>query len=90
MTHFEFYQSFPRERVSRLQAAKIFPRHTMRNLAIYEQFLALCTQTSAGVQGRHSILRQPTRMDFYTQLADDNALSEDHIRHIIALMETPI
>ena len=87
MTHYEFYNSIPRERVSRLQAARIFPRHTMRNITIYEQFLAE-RERAANWPSRN--LRAPTVMDAYTAVADLNALCEEQVARIVRLMDRPI
>ena len=84
MTHYEFYKTMPMERISRLQAARIFPRNTMRNIVIYEQFL----------DSRHrahnctsKFMRVPTVMDAYMEVAEKNGLSEERIQQIVLLME---
>ena len=84
MTYYEFYKTMPMERVSILQAARIFPRNTMRNIVIYEQFLEARKRAE---QETSKYLRPQMKMDAYMEVADQNALSEDHIRHVVAMMQ---
>lgn len=87
MTIYNFLKTLSMERVSALQAAHLLHRHTMRNLVIYEQFLA---EKERAREHTSHVLRQPTTMDAYAAVADMNDMSEDHIRHIVARMERPI
>ena len=84
MTHYEFYKTMPMERISRLQAARIFPRNTMRNIVIYEQFLAA---RHRALNETPKYMRIPTVMDAYMEVAELNALSEERIQQIVLLME---
>ena len=87
MTIYEFLKTLPMERVSALQKQHVLHRHTMRNLVIYEQFLA--ERNRAALHTSH-ILRPPTVMDAYAAVADRNDMSEDHIRHIITYMHSSL
>ena len=87
MTIYEFLKTLPMERVSALQKQHILHRHTMRNLVIYEQFLA---ERDRAAQHTSRYLRPPTVMDAYAAVADRNAMSEDNIQRIILRLQSPL
>ena len=84
MTIYEFLKTLPMERVSALQKQHVLHRHTMRNLVIYEQFLA--ERNRAALHTSH-ILRPPTVMDAYAAVADRNDMSEDQVQRIVLRLQ---
>ena len=84
MTIYEFLKTLPMERVSALQAAHVLHRHTMRNLVIYEQFLA---EKERARHHTSHIFRQPTTMDAYAAVAEMNDMSEEHIQRIVLYLQ---